>query len=133
MTELFLVAHKVRGEAAFDIAVRMECPECHNANYDSEDDFCHECDGLGYWWIIPTSGHRAYIHTAHRLDKVFELGPGLTEKWLWEINKDINGSWTNLPDHYQVTASRHTPKRDLLAALGLDKPAAPATPFPRRI
>ena len=131
MTDLYLMAHKVRGIPAFDIAIQMTCPECLDlagTNYG-----CNECDQLGYWWIIPTSGHRAYIHTAHRLDKVFELGPGLTEKWLWEINKDINGSWTNLPDHYQVTASRHTPKRDLLAALGLDKPAAPATPFPRRI
>ena len=37
MSKLYLIAHKVRGEPAFDIAIKM-----------------------GDWWIIPTSGHRAY-------------------------------------------------------------------------
>lgn len=35
--EPYLIAHKVRGAAAFDIAIKM-----------------------GDWWIIPTSGHRAH-------------------------------------------------------------------------
>lgn len=38
-----LILHKVRGEAAFDIATPMEV-------------------GDEVWWIIPTSGHRAYPH-----------------------------------------------------------------------
>lgn len=42
---LFLIAHKVRGELAFDVASQI-------------------ADGTltdpGPWWIIPTSGHRAY-------------------------------------------------------------------------
>jgi hypothetical protein len=42
MSEPFLIAHKVRGEVAFDIAI----------NLGSETD--------GDLWIIPTSGHRAY-------------------------------------------------------------------------
>ena len=39
--EPFLIAHKVRGQAALDVAEPMIV--------DGET-----------WWIIPTSGHRAY-------------------------------------------------------------------------
>jgi hypothetical protein len=39
----------------------------------------------------------------------------------------------DLPDHYPH-AAHNAPKRDLLAALGLNrKPSAPTAPFPRRI
>jgi hypothetical protein len=40
-SEPYLIAHKVRGAPALDIAVQM-----------------HVADEV--WWIIPTSGHRAY-------------------------------------------------------------------------
>jgi hypothetical protein len=40
--ERYLIAHKVRGEVAFDVAEQM---------WIDKDNF---------WWIIPTSGHRAY-------------------------------------------------------------------------
>ena len=60
MSELFLVAHKVRGKATFDVAVQMSCPECNGTGWASLDIGCMECEGGGYWWIIPTSGHRAY-------------------------------------------------------------------------
>lgn len=46
MIDLFLIAHKVRGEPAFDIAMR--CDDMGTPN------------DPGPWWIIPTSGHRAY-------------------------------------------------------------------------
>ena len=49
----YLIAHKVRGEPAFDVAIQMECPQCQGTT-------CPECDAGGFWWIIPTSGHRAY-------------------------------------------------------------------------
>lgn len=49
---LFLIAHKVRGERAFDIAEPMDMPD-------------------GPWWIIPTSGHRAYPFWTHALDNLF--------------------------------------------------------------
>lgn len=42
---IFLIAHKVRGKAAFDIAERCE-------------DMGTPLDP-GPWWIISTSGHRA--------------------------------------------------------------------------
>jgi hypothetical protein len=62
---LHLIAHKVRGEPAFDIAEQIECPVCAGVgkaitNGWSETFHCAECDGHGFWWIIPTSGHRAY-------------------------------------------------------------------------
>jgi hypothetical protein len=38
----YIIAHKVRGHAAFDIAIKLDTP------LDEEV------------WIIPTSGHRAY-------------------------------------------------------------------------
>lgn len=52
MSEFFLIAHKVRGEAAFDIAIRLQIGE-----------------ELG--WIIPTSGHRAYPYWSHPLDDLY--------------------------------------------------------------
>ena len=52
MSELYLIAHKVRGEPAFDIAVKM-----------------------GDWWIIPTSGHRAYpFWWGYDLERAIDMG-----------------------------------------------------------
>src|SRR6185437_4927349 len=64
MPEPFLIAHLVRGEPAFDIATQIICPECSTINpatgRHAAPEGCDECDHTGYWWIIPTSGHRAY-------------------------------------------------------------------------
>ena len=60
MTDLYLIAHKVRGEPAFDIACTLDCPHCQPLGSEVMSENCIECDGIGYWWIIPTSGHRAY-------------------------------------------------------------------------
>ena len=49
MTELFLIAHKVSGEAAFDVATKMTCPECPTEYVSCSA--CAECDGQGFWWI----------------------------------------------------------------------------------
>lgn len=50
-SDLYLILHKVRGEPAFDIAQRMSEPdESNGANEGSRE----------IWWLIPTSGHRAY-------------------------------------------------------------------------
>jgi len=109
LSEPYLIAHKVRGEAAFDVAIRMDCPECMDAggcNYG-----CAECDNLGYWWIIPTSGHRAYPY------EYAELGV-LTDGWIHGI-RTIPDS---LSDHYPPKSESKSPKRSLLAELGLAKP-----------
>jgi hypothetical protein len=107
MTELFLIAHKVRGEPAFDVAVRQTCAVCYKDEPLDDDRLgstpasgCHACDDLGYWWIIPTSGHRAYPY------------------WHMQIHKDRfaicfpESYWVNIPpmpkalrDHYAVQAA----------------------------
>jgi hypothetical protein len=45
----YLIAHKVRGERAFDVAIRLDI-------------------GSEIGWIIPTSGHRAYPYWWTELD-----------------------------------------------------------------
>ena len=65
MSELYLIAHKVRGEPALDIAIKMEMVD-------------------GCWWIIPTSGHRAFPYW-HKL-----LGD-------WQPAEPMPA---DLPDHY---------------------------------
>lgn len=141
MTDLYLIAHKVRSEPAFDIATRIECAVCHDgsivhsvSNYTNGTDTiipCHECDGLGYWWIIPTSGHRAYPYWDLPIFPNGDFG--------WYINCDhdtimftVGPPPHGLPDHYTHKA---TPSIDLATALGFTKPkpSQPAKPFPRRI
>ncbi len=131
MTDLYLIAHKVRGEPTFDIAERMVCSECQGDGNLSDgvigisgDDGmipCAECDATGFWWIIPTSGHRAYPYwhlpmpvTYH--DGRYLLAMGQT------IYDGIPEMPPSLPDHYPT---RQAPKdnpssgKSLLAALGL--------------
>jgi hypothetical protein len=111
---LYLIAHKVRGEPAFDVAVRMECPECGGEiTYGGERgetiECCVECDSLGYWWIIPTSGHRAYPYWSKDLS---ELHGEIIEGWSGMILRTMPN---NLPDHYTTRADPGRPKlSDLL-------------------
>jgi hypothetical protein len=124
MTDLYLIAHKVRGEPAFDIAQHMTCPKC-----DLGDPFCSACDGAGHWWIIPTSGHRAFPIMNWPLKHlkegdspiavIDEAGP--LEHYV---------GWDSLRDHYTTEREIAT---DLIKVLGLiHKPLAPAAPIKRR-
>jgi len=115
MAELYLVAHKVRGEPAFDVALRIDCPECHGATMHDLDT-CSECNSAGYWWIIPTSGHRAYPY------------------WWDELNSDWLGHAIDmppdLPDHY---ISRAAPKETLdISELLAGLPQGPRKNYKRR-
>jgi hypothetical protein len=85
MSELYLILHKVRGEPAFDIAQRMDV--------DGDDE---------PWWIIPTSGHRAYPIKYW----VFEALPTAN----WEAPNHV---WADWPDHYSIHTDlqRHPPGR----------------------
>lgn len=100
MTDPYLIAHLVRGQPAFDIATRMKCPVCEAVmqGLDIASAGCTECDQEGYWWIIPTSGHRAYpsdyIKLAHLLD-------GAEEKVIDQLALPSSGH----PDHYSPTAA----------------------------
>lgn len=114
MSEPFLIAHLVRGEPAFDIATKIVCPECRNVSYDNEDDYCAECDATGFWWIIPTSGHRAYPFYTIPLKQCVDMH---------YMDGDVSRPMiapTGWPDHYPHSASpRTTPD---LRSLGLARP-----------
>lgn len=125
MTDLFLIAHKVRGEAAFDVATKMECPECHNGPCDKDTPMCVECDDEGYWWIIPTSGHRAYPYWTNSLDNAVD----------WEMLR-INGNPIvdmppSIPDHYPTKSEPNAPT--LAERLGLNKVKATLGKITRRL
>lgn len=119
MPELFLIAHKVSGEAAFDVAIQMECPICHDANScgDYEGPQCEECEGEGHWWIIPTSGHRAYPYHYWPWD---ELTCDSHENYGDDINYVpiiAPEMPSGLPDHYPTLAAAERPKLDLAALM----------------
>ena len=104
---LYLIAHKVRGQPAFDIAIQMPM----------EDEV---------WWIIPTSGHRAYPLTQWPLSDLIELS-----------TYESSTEWANLPDHYWQpgqTSDLAIPDdagTSLLSALGLPIASKPE-PIRRR-
>jgi hypothetical protein len=68
----YLILHKVRGESSFDVAIRTPCPVCRDRGEPCDDfneNTRHPCDN-GYWWIIPTSGHRAYPCASWSIDEL---------------------------------------------------------------
>lgn len=114
---LYLIAHKVRGEPAFDVAEQMQCPLCPV----EPEAHCDECDGLGYWWIIPTSGHRAYPYAHWRLEDLFD-GSDYPHQRPWTFDDKMPQS---LPDHYACNdRNPQEPAQAIpsLTALGLLKP-----------
>ncbi len=108
MNEQWLVAHKVRGEPAFDVAERVVCAECGGLDLANEGEGegegsglpCPECDSLGYWWIIPTSGHRAYPYWS-------EACAICIRDWVDVVQLSCP---IDLPDHYRPKAE---PKRTI--------------------
>jgi hypothetical protein len=134
MTDPFLIAHKVRGEPAFDVAIQMTCPHCLGYPFggypeDLDHPGCHECDEKGYWWIIPTSGHRAYPIMHWELS---DLLVGDTRDGYMSVTNEAgplehHPAFDSLPDHYPT---RSTPTLSLVDALGLRKPKAEASPTP---
>lgn len=112
MNEPFLILHKVRGEPAFDIAIILTK---EGTNTDP-----------GPWWIIPTSGHRAYPVWYFQLKMVDD---DITYD---AMQLEIPDDW---PDHYQYDLDRSIDKspiksidmQNVLAAL------IPIKPIQRRI
>jgi hypothetical protein len=131
VSDLYLIAHKVRGEPAFDIAQHMTCPKCEgdgklsNGIIDITGDDgtieCTACEGVGHWWIIPTSGHRAFPWWNHPLSEM-KVDDGydtfsLPSMFLLEHMPP------SLRDHYAVEREVAI---DLIRVLGLiHKPLAP--------
>lgn len=111
MDELYLIAHKVRSEPAFDIAEMVQCP-C------TMGEGCMDCDSEGIYWIIPTSGHRAYPYWSCKIDNML----------VYHNNQLINihhipSMPPAFPDHYPCNPTRTDPTsgKSLLAKLGLVK------------
>lgn len=103
MTEPFLILHKVRGAPAFDIATKHTCTHCLPDNDYCEciwhksdmSEPCGMCGGEGFWWTIPTSGHRAYPYWQLELHDAISCAVGPYP----DIPDD-------LPDHYQHSIDR---------------------------
>lgn len=79
MSDQYLILHKVRGEPSFDIAEMMEV-------------------GDEAWWIIPTSGHRAYPYRHWHLSEVL-VDAGFPRS----VTNFRDPPPTDCQDHYQVT------------------------------
>ncbi len=99
----YLIAHKVRGEPAFDIAIRC-------------DDMGTESDP-GPWWIIPTSGHRAYPYEYWLLEDLFD-GSDYPHARPYNALDRAPPEW---PDHYTVRASATSTLKGLVERLGLGR------------
>lgn len=124
-----MIAHVVRGEPAFDVATRFRCPVCEpiRQGLDHSSPNCDECDN-GYWWIIPTSGHRAYPYWGAKLENIddtFDLRLDRTADEL-QFPFALGGppscpkEW---PDHYACNNSgpsaQKADKAQLLKDIGL--------------
>lgn len=125
MSEPYLILHRVRGQPAFDIAERIEVEATEGVFED--------------WWIIPTSGHRAYPYWTHAIEvDDFEDG----SKSL-VVDSGSNMAIFNTPsmpdpwpDHYPTTSSPHIPDptaSSLAERLGLVPKAPPIPPITRRL
>lgn len=105
---LYLILHKVRGLPAFDIADR--CDEM-----GTEDD-------PGPWWIVPTSGHRAYPYRSWALDNLVDVSD-INKHGFHDTPATFDFIPIDWPDHYATgEAKPSTGPSELLARLGLVKP-----------
>jgi len=98
MTDLYLIAHVVRGEPAFDIATKL----------DIEDE-------EGQWWIIPTSGHRAYPYWHRSLNSLCDWHmPDLFGDYQGPPPDKAPEGW---PDHYPTRSTATPPPLSSLLSL----------------
>ena len=104
-----LIAHKVRNSRAFDVANRLPCVKCQRfenvlgqmVEPRGEQNGCTFCDGVGHWYLIPTSGHRAYPYWERELSN-FALG-------------EVGEPPKELRDHYEITRDVRTEQKPLSA------------------
>jgi hypothetical protein len=125
-----LILHKVRGEPAFDIGSKFPCPVCEGARQglDHGQDYagnCGSCDD-GYWWIVPTSGHRAYPYQVWNLEDLQDTS---------DINQFgnhiapiqyMNAVPADWPDHYEPEGEAPKPDFNIMSII------APLLPKIRR-
>ena len=113
-SEPYLILHKVRGEPAFDVAVQMHV----------------ECESdPGPWWVIPTSGHRAYPCLSWKLTDLYTsylCSNGSIDNW--RLMKEVgpiesSPEFAALRDHYAA---------ELTPIVPLNLSFASKTPLDRR-
>lgn len=139
----YLVAHKVRGELAFDVAIQMTCPTCRENEPLDGDRLgttpakgCNQCEGEGFWWIIPTSGHRAHPVMQWELKTLCHYIP--EHGWQPSIIDELGpiegmSCWASTPEHYQDNRAPAPSRPAFLdKLLGNARPATPLKPIPRR-
>jgi hypothetical protein len=120
----YLIAHKVRGKPALDVAER-----CDNMGTPSDP---------GPWWIIPTSGHRAYPYW---YEDINDLGTGSDDYADEPTFRPITFGFPSMPDdildHYEHEWDRKVVKtiegNSLLTALGLLPEPVAKEPLRRRV
>lgn len=105
---LYLILHKVRGEPAYDVAYQIEVKAVAE-----------------HWWIIPTSGHRAYPLHWWKLEDLVDASDYPHARPADLVNYDGLGTdFDDLPDHYSVGEA---PKEvfdtaSIITALGIAPP-----------
>lgn len=110
----YLIAHKVRGQPAFDIA---NC--CEDMGTPSDP---------GPWWILPSTGHRAYPYWSTPLDS-----PDM-DFILSSLPTEVPDDLPDFCEHRWDRVVKTTIEgNSLLTQLGLLKPAAPKEPLWRRV
>lgn len=104
MSELYLVAHLVRGEPAFDIASQIST--------DSET-----------IWIIPTSGHRAWPYWSVPIEDIqFNCGFGYGDEVSWDVlHQLVPDPPSDHPDHYSTHTTKGPFLTNLASALGFKR------------
>lgn len=102
MSDLYLIAHIVRGFPAFDIASQIEI----------EDEII---------WIIPTSGHRAWPYWSTSLENcIVHYNNNMLS--MYDMEKCLAPPIGH-PDHYSAPAARGAGKiTNLASLLGIRKP-----------
>lgn len=90
VSDPYLITHLVRGEPAFDIAIR-----CDDMGTTSDP---------GPWWIIPTSGHRAYPYWKIDLCELM-AGDSFDP---YNLLARVPPPPTDHPDHYTSHAAPRT-------------------------
>jgi hypothetical protein len=128
-SEPYLICHLVRGEPAFDIAIK----QCEGEAPCQPNCGCYPECKTETVWIIPTSGHRAYPFWVEPLMASMrprEDAPTTIDIY-WVCDKPSLGYGTtsisnfdSWPDHYTTSSAPKPPGllSSLASALGLTPP-----------
>lgn len=104
----YLIAHVVRSEPAFDIAIKAE-----DMGTDSDP---------GPWWIMPSTGHRCYPYWNISFAEIDTTQTGCVFASCPDTPPE---DWPDFCHYTLAPASNPEKGLELLAQLGLLKPKVP--------